>query len=94
MKPEEFRKRKPEEFRKRKERFEKQIKRHLTDEEFERRLRGERKIRQILMPILLTMGLAILADWPGPWAPGAESVAKFMGLVLVAFGVFWIKEFL
>ena len=92
MKPEEFRKRKPEEFRKRKERSEKQIKRHLTDEEFERMLRQQRKIGQILMPICLTMGLAILAEWPGPWFP--ETFGKFLGLVLVAFGILFIKDFL
>ena len=75
--------------------YEKRAKGQITDEKFERLLRRQYKAQKfsqklekfewVLWPVSIIMGLAIIADWPGPWFPGAEAF-KFLGLVIVVSG--------
>jgi len=75
--------------------YEKRAKGQITDEKFERLLRRQYKARKfsqklekfewVFWPVSIIMGLAIIADWPGPWFPGAEAF-KFLGLVIVVLG--------
>ncbi len=82
---------KPEKFRAKKEKYEKRAKRQLTDEEFEKWLRRERKIGLILWPLCLVLGLLWAAEWPGPWLGSsnqlASQFARYFGWALVVFSV-------
>ena len=75
--------------------YEKREKGQITGEKFERLLRRQYKAQKfsqklekfewVLWPVSIIMGLAIIADWPGPWFPGADAF-KFLGLVIVVSG--------
>ncbi len=80
---------KPEEFRKKKEKLEKRLKRQITDEEFEKMLRRQRKIGLIVMSIGLVFGLLVALEWPGPLLGTsnqfARQFASYLGWALVVF---------
>jgi len=80
---------KPEEFRKKKEKYEKRRKRQVTDEEFEKVLRRQRKIELIIMSICLVVGLLLAVEWPGPWLGSsnqfASQFARYLGWAIVVF---------
>ena len=75
--------------------YEKRAKGQITDEKIERLLRRQyraqkfsqklEKFEWVFWPVSIIMGLSIIADWPGPWFPGAEAF-KFLGLVIVVLG--------
>ena len=86
---------KSEKFRKQKEKYEKKTKRRLTDEEFERVLRKQRKIEMIIMSICLICGLAIAVEWPGRWIEPFGQFSSYLGWVIVAISaVSLIKDVL
>ena len=80
---------KPEEFRKKKEKLEKRLKRQITDEEFEKMLRRQRRIGLIVMSFGLVFGLLVAVEWPGPLLGTsnqfARQFASYFGWAIVAF---------
>lgn len=83
---------KPEEFRKKKEKHQKRVKRIVTDEEFEKWLRRDRKIGLILWPICLVMGLAMALELPGPWLGSSIQFVSYLGWAIVLFSVFGLIQ--
>lgn len=78
---------KPEEFRAKKEKFEKRAKRQVTDEEFEKVLRRERRIGLIIYSVCFVVGLLMAVEWPGPWLGPSNQFASYLGWALVLFSV-------
>ena len=80
---------KSEKFRKKKEKLEKRLKRQITDEEFEKMLKRQRKIGLIIMAICLVFGLLMAVEWPGPWLGSsnqfARQFASYLGWAVVVF---------
>ena len=86
-------------FRRLKKRYEKKLRRQLTDEEFAEMWRRNEEIwrrkewkrAKIIWPICLIMGLAMAADWPGPWAPFdlflGLTGGQFLGLILIVMSI-------
>jgi polyferredoxin len=79
-------------FRRVKKGYEKKLGRELTDEEVEEMQRRDQwKYAKIIFPFCLIMGLAMAADWPGPWAPFdlflSLTGGQFLGLIMIIVSI-------
>lgn len=83
---------KPEKFRKSKERLEKRLKRQITDEEFEKILKKQKKIDRIVNWICLPFGLSIAFEWPGRWLEPFVKYSSYLGWAIVVLIIWGFLE--
>ena len=76
---------KPEEFGKKKEKLEKSLQRQITDEEFEKMLRRQRRIGLIVMSFCLIVGLLFAVEWPWRWLEPFGQFSSYLGWAIVVF---------
>ena len=85
---------KTEEFSKQKATFEKTMRRKVSDEEFDRRLRKTRTALWFIWAICAIIGLVEALGWPEPWFPPYSTI---LGWFVLGFTVFslvrdWVRK--